>query len=76
MVSHRGDADNALPELSGYRHISLRGRAGRIGNSAVEYDARLDQRVLCAHANAAVKQCIHLCCFQEAGHRPVTAAVG
>ena len=55
---------------------SLRGRIGRTGDPAVKLDARFSKCILCAHADAAADQRIHLRCFQETGQRAVTAAVG
>ena len=55
---------------------SLSGRIGRTGDPAVELDARLGQRSLCAHANAAADQRVHLCGFQKSGQCAVAAAVG
>ena len=55
---------------------SLSGRIGRTGDTAVELDARLGQRSLRAHANAAADQRVHLCGFQKSGQCTVAAAVG
>ena len=55
---------------------SLSGRVGRTGDPAVELDARLGQRSLRAHANAAADQRVHLCGFQKSGQCTVAAAVG
>ena len=51
-------------------------RIGGTGNTAVEANPRLGQRVLRAHANAAADQRVHLRRFQEAGQRAMAAAVG
>ena len=48
----------------------------RTGYAAVELDARLGQRVLRAHADAAADQDIHLRGFQEACQRAMPTAVG
>ena len=42
-------------------------RVSRTGNAAVKPDARLCQRILCSHANAAADQAIYLSSFQETG---------
>ena len=55
---------------------SLSGRIGRTGDPAVELDARLGQRSLRAHADAAADQRVHLCGFQKSGQCAVAAAVG
>ena len=55
---------------------SLSGRIGRTGDPAVELDARLGQRILRTHADAAADQCIRLGGFQESGQCAVTTAIG
>jgi hypothetical protein len=54
----------------------LYSRISRTGNTAVQLDPSLGQRVLRAHADTAANQRIYLCGFQKSCESTMTASVG